>query len=870
MEEVQPESSDDRSQAEGRAVRLEQNRTNMTIFHFVSTVPKWSLSLFLFLAARSIPVLSPSEAIQKPLVRLQSAVALESESYRKCTIRASNRMQNQLKDKALIEYDRVIGVHQFNRETIKKEKAATESCVNATKKARASLAKWQEDGMTIPWVNFSSACTEKNRSDVIRFVGEEFRVVENEVSSVFEDYFQSSKESVEVVASYALARAYYDYDYFVGQRIQPVLSILENVTLPQTFHAFVIEAELRVQIQADLAPVGVALDAAKAQIDILMDRITEFAESIEAFHDAYSEVYQRLEQAAAFFQDLVPLETPVPAIFDLRAIPWGDALLPSNFQVPNFRGSLSFPEQILENVTDATIEVINKLLEDIEKQATKYLREFSVSLSKDLSGVLAFGEYNPPQFVGSRKGSESPRDEIQILSERGEAARAKAKSALDKLKGIKDDADDELDTGSLVDTETFTFSDDQTVFGYLRPIAPTISIPDVLMAFLEWLYSNIWMLEVLVHALRLWQIEAKYARGAVPDLPEIDYGVGDELPEDNKSSKSLLLLLTIFRALATPWMVLLLIFFPVTIGAVTFWYPHVQKGCQYSRNGTFFANHILAPLLINEASALGNGFYAKGEFECKHAQRRICNQKRDEIDAIHQSLVKEFGAIQRQLNYSSQTLHLVDACVDSSIDNLISQACCGLKGFTDLECLDVSTQHVCPIDFSTHPLSAFRPLTEYTMERGCMGTAAQGKLMDGRFDCERLTEPCKHIPCMGVNEQLLRSQTIKSDCEVETYVIRCFLFVIVVLYHAVVINIFCSFVFKGTRQVMWRRLYPEGIKLRTYMTDNGDLVKGDDKLDRSRRVAVVIQRFETHGKLQLGLGIVVGLVWFISIFLIRV
>jgi hypothetical protein len=119
-------------------------------------------------------------------------------------------------------------------------------------------------------------------------------------------------------------------------------------------------------------------------------------------------------------------------------------------------------------------------------------------------------------------------------------------------------------------------------------------------------------------------------------------------------------------------------------------------------------------------------------------------------------------------------------------------------------------------------------------------------------------------------QQLLRSQTIKSDCEVETYVIRCFLFVIVVLYHAVVINIFCTLVFKGTRQVMWRRLCPEGIKLRTYMTDNGDLVRGGDKLDRSRRISVVIQRFETHGKLQLGLGIVVGLVWFISIFLIRV
>jgi hypothetical protein len=39
------------------AAQVQANRSNMTILHFLMTAPKWSISLFLFLAAHSVPLL---------------------------------------------------------------------------------------------------------------------------------------------------------------------------------------------------------------------------------------------------------------------------------------------------------------------------------------------------------------------------------------------------------------------------------------------------------------------------------------------------------------------------------------------------------------------------------------------------------------------------------------------------------------------------------------------------------------------------------------------------------------------------------------------------------------------------------------------
>ena len=63
------------------SLRTQDSRTNMAILHFIMTSPKWSITLFLFLAAKTFPIPTPRDAIQKPLERLRLAYALESSSY---------------------------------------------------------------------------------------------------------------------------------------------------------------------------------------------------------------------------------------------------------------------------------------------------------------------------------------------------------------------------------------------------------------------------------------------------------------------------------------------------------------------------------------------------------------------------------------------------------------------------------------------------------------------------------------------------------------------------------------------------------------------------------------------------------------------
>ena len=826
------------------------------------------MSLFLFLASLSVPLLTPGEAIQKPLRRVRFVVDNESNSYLQCTQRASDRFHQQLDDMAKKEYERVINSQKANTETISKAKAATDACVNATKNVRASLVTLSNNGMTIPWVNDSSSCTDSNHSDIINFLDEDFEIVENEVSNVFEDYFQSSWHSVEAINSYSQARTAYDYDYFVVRRIEPILALLENAEFPNSFEAFIIQADLYAQFRSILLQVGLELDKASIQVDILFKRINEFAISIESFHEAYVDIYNRLEQAARFIQDVIPVETQVPPIFDLALVPLGDSLLPHTFQIPAFRDQLPSAKEIVERTAKQALGIANELINALEDQATDHLRATLSTLTEAIREILTFDEYDPPKFVSTLGNSGTPHDETEFLIRRAETAREEARKALDKLQGIGPLYSNGINAGATLDSEQYNFPEEQTSFQYLRPLSPSFSIPDILEGFITWIYVNTWILEVVVQAVRLWKIEAFYSRGAVPDLPKIVYNVDDEKEKHPKSSMSLLLL-CILRTILTPWMILLIIFFPVCIGTVTFWYPHVNAGCTLSTNGTFFANKILSPLLINEASALGNGFYVKAEYQCQRTQRDLCSKMREQLDARYRTDMMKLLSIQDQHQQSLIKLRLVDICVDSNVDALLNDACCGLKGFPNSRCDGISSELACPIDETANPPAAFRPVKEYTTEPGCKLPIKDWKLQNSRFDCESISEICSRIPCDGVNEGLIRSQTIKSDCQVETYVIRCLLFALVALYHAIVINIICTLIFKGTRQVLWRRLCPDGVKLLTHINEDGSIVTGDNQSDRSKRVNDAIRQFELVGKLQLGSGFLVLIGWFISIFLIK-
>jgi hypothetical protein len=75
--------------------------------------------------------------------------------------------------------------------------------------------------------------------------------------------------------------------------------------------------------------------------------------------------------------------------------------------------------------------------------------------------------------------------------------------------------------------------------------------------------------------------------------------------------------------------------------------------------------------------------------------------------------------------------------------------------------------------------------------------------------------------------------------------------------------------FQGSRQIFWRKLCPNGVRLHTQLHENGDLALGREKVDRSERVLVAIQHFQLVGKLKVTIGIAAFVCWAISLAIFR-
>jgi hypothetical protein len=115
---------------------------------------------------------------------------------------------------------------------------------------------------------------------------------------------------------------------------------------------------------------------------------------------------------------------------------------------------------------------------------------------------------------------------------------------------------------------------------------------------------------------------------------------------------------------------------------------------------------------------------------------------------------------------------------------------------------------------------------------------------------------------------------IEADCQVETYVMQCCIFVLVALYHALVINLASTLVFTGIQRMQWRKLWrcaeSTTIQLRTQMSTDGKLRKGvASAKERAARIDMVMRRYERVGCMQVGLGSMLFLIWFTSFFVLR-
>ena len=121
------------------------------------------------------------------------------------------------------------------------------------------------------------------------------------------------------------------------------------------------------------------------------------------------------------------------------------------------------------------------------------------------------------------------------------------------------------------------------------------------------------------------------------------------------------------------------------------------------------------------------------------------------------------------------------------------------------------------------------------------------------------------LPCAnGVNDEMIHEQTVEADCHVELYAMEVCYFILALLLHAIAINVICTLIFHGIRQVQWRTLCPHGIKFKTQLRENGQLVKGYDIDGRVDRIISAIRRFELMGKMQIGLGVTLLVVYFVT------
>jgi hypothetical protein len=530
---------------------------------------------------------------------------------------------------------------------------------------------------------------------------------------------------------------------------------------------------------------------------------------------------------------------------------------------------LKSAQDLLDNAASHCLGVLNNVAQDLASQANHHLRGASSELSNSLASLLEFSDYHPPIFSGSHEGISSLSEEMDLQGQLGQSAREGTQTALSRLHTTVDvELPDLVDIPTL-DSGNYSFSGDTTTFDYLQPKLPFLSIPELLQLLATLLLSHTWIIEVLVQALRLWRLEATYARGAIPDMPEIDYGDGDDDEDSEEPGTTYLLFKKLLPSVASPRMVLLILFSPICVASLIFWFPHVKMNCEESNNGTYIARNFFTPLLVNEANALGNAYYLKGETQCQHSQRRICDRMHAEADLLYGSDIASLHAIQLQYNRSVEALDVVRTCVDQQTPKQMHSACCGLKGFAH-DCEDTPAALVCPIDHSVVPVAPFRPLDEYLSDRACGGKVSKLSLADARFDCLPLAQTCSNIPCAGVNEVLIESQIIKTDCEVELYAMNCCLFLLVFFYNALAVNLVCTLLFNGMRQLLWRRLCPTGIRLRTRLREDGNLAKGAEKLDRAERISLAIRRFELLGRLQIILGTLGLLTWIVSVSVLKI
>jgi len=866
---------------------IKRNRLRMTMFEFVVSYPRWSIPILIFLASLSLP-LAPSslKAARIPYQRLQTFVKAEAHAYYECTVDAFEQSEEDMREVAVREQQRAMSSHMANQEKLEQVDETTRTCAFSAVKAREALHQWSNgNGQQIPFRNASTYgyCSNDDVEYIATSLGKDYQEIEYEVNGLVGEYVESSESSLGHVKVYAQDRIQYDYNFFVRDRLVPLLQVLQEFSeISLVDVQFSIRPEEVVEELIDLlTDIELALEKLKLHFDVHSARLHEFYASISNFLDNYEDLYLRLTNARGWALKLVHAND-LPDFFNLSGIPLAADLMPPIFEIPELHIELLDIHPMLGNFSDRALQTIWGLLQKLEEEAVNALSISVQGILGDMRGLLAIDDYDPPGYAGSQPEISSMEEEANYLSDIGKVAKAKTLQSLRNAKGlwnasIRGGPSEPPD----VDTGNYSFKGNSTRFEYHSPKIPEFALLDVIRKLLGYYLTWQIYIELLIQGVRLWRLKRTYEQHALPDISDIEFvknekGGGEEENSEGQREvgNSKYLMLKAFwtamkffgtNILLQPAMLFLLVGIPFGHILSANWYPHVQASCVSSRNGTAWAKNVISPIVINAANAPGHSLFTAREADCRQKQRILCNFLFAESDSSFRNDVISLSTFAQRQNRSKEWLSRVKRCVDfHDLDSDFRYACCGLEGYSvNCEQEPRLRSLKCPIDETTDPPASFMPIGHYAFDPACQSNSSEWAMKDSRFNCSELEASCSNNPCTGVNEDLIRSAVIDADCLIELYSGRIISFFLLVLYHAGMINLFCPLIFNGLKLLLWRQLCPS-IGLRTLTGEDGALLRGSTIEQRRAKISKLTKRIERTAVCHLAVGVIFFLFWIIS------
>ncbi|MGK3735640.1 MAG: hypothetical protein ACI90V_002481 [Bacillariaceae sp.] len=877
------DDDDDKQQENRSKTNVLEARRKWAMIHFYALRPAFSISLLIYLASLTSGrgALTFHSGVVDPIRNLVSLVQMESNSYLECVQQSAKRTTKRIDELVRISQQSVGELFDSNRETIRRAEETASDCLRDTQKARGSLIQWREDSMDIPWMDIAEGdsngtttttatdgpssvsseiktCTIQKRNQTERLLGQDFRLAEDQVSTALDEYMTDSQNSLENIHHYAKERFEYDWNYFVMERMQPALDYLtENAVSIQAiginvdYNITEIERLIHVQLQS----LQQELEEAKQYIDTLVAKLEDFRDSINEYYMNYSILYDRFVKAANTIYGFLPPGVPLPDVFDISDLNLADFFLPkTGLTWPELELEYADIQKKVQDATEACLATIVEILDNVQIQSVQGLRGAVQQISQALMEILELKNYDPPQFQGSRDGISDITQELDFHSLRGQEAINWTRQALIGLRvptsTLENVTMNEIETPDISEFDYNFAEDTSTTFEMLSVLLPKLSFLDYVLDKIAFLAKYAFILDILCGFFQWWRLSSIYERGAMPNMPEINYGDGDKDGRERPKRNYKILLLIIKSSINPIFVGFLCLFSFFTFLVIFFWIPHVQHMCVHSTNGTWFANNMIAPAVTNIAMVEGNAQYLLAENACYNSQNQWCVKIGIEIEERSQSDQTALGSFQAQHNRSLEALKLMEECVDtSSMTEMITESCCGLKGYSTVDCVSDS-DFICPIDSSTNPPSAYRPFATYLDSSACLEEVHEWTLSDTKYDCTSLKEACYHIPCQGVNDDWIHKYTTQTDCKVEIWLIETCQFWFTVIVHFTALSVICSLIYNGCRDVHWRELSPDSIRLRTHLCENGTLAKGAELEERMEGFSSEIRWFEKKARLQ--------------------